>query len=433
MRYAIVGRADGAPFSLSIYIHKRNVASAAADGQQAVGAVGGAAVVEVDGVAVGGLAVVAFEARGRGLGVCRRPRGQGEELVGVVALLEQQALGVGAPLGVVLHERQRVETPVGEGADDVDVGVEEGLLHGQAEVDPHVVGLGARVVAVPYVDLVAAEEGGLGDEMLGGAVLVGAQQGEELAAVFGDAQHVVHGCAQVAAVEVAEGVAAVEDVALAVAVGEGWAVVAAELEPAAAVVAAVLLSLHAEVELVEGQGLRADADVELLAPVEVYAVVGACKVEVQGGALLADAEAAREEGVAAVVGDGDDVVAGVCERGVAAGQGGAVVDVVGEGGEGGVVGVDVAFVEAHDEVLHGEAVGLPVARAVAYGPAQVFGLGAEDVELENQQAAAVEGEHGGGLFVAQGLRTALDVEFDALDIGAPCRVGQRRGHGVQGC
>ena len=39
-------------------------ASAAADGQQAVGAVGGAAVVEVDGVAVGGLAVVAFEACG---------------------------------------------------------------------------------------------------------------------------------------------------------------------------------------------------------------------------------------------------------------------------------------------------------------------------------------------------------------------------------
>ena len=121
------------------------------------------------------------------------------------------------------------------------------------------------------------------------------------------------------------------------------------------------------------------------------------------------------------------------ERGVAVGQGGAVVYVVGEGGEGGVVGIDVAFVEADDEVLHGEAVGTPVARAVAYAPAQVLGLGAEDVELEYQQAAAVEGEHGGGLFVAQGLRTALDIELHAFDIGAPRRVGQRCGQGVQGC
>ena len=167
--------------------------------------------------------------------------------------------------------------------------------------------------------------------------------------------------------------------------------------------------------------------------VEVDAVVGTIEVEAHAGALFADAEAACEECVAVVGGDSDDIVARMGERGVAVGQGGAVVDIVGECGEGGIVGVDIALVEAGDEVLHGEAVGQPVARAVAYRPAQMFGLGAEDVELEHQQAAAVEGEHGCGLFVAECLRAALDIELDALHIVAPRRVGQRCGQCVDGC
>ena len=205
--------------------------------EEAVGAVGRGAVVDADGVAVGCLAVVALEAGGGrvaerlGYGV----GGEGEELVGVVALLELQALGVGAALGVVFHERSGIELPVGHGADDVDVGVDQRLFDGEAEAYPHVFGFGARVVAVPDVDLVAAEEVGLGDVVLGGAVLVGLEECEVFSAVFGDAQHVVHGCADVAAVEVAEGVAAMEDVGLTEAEGEALAVVAAELEPAAVV------------------------------------------------------------------------------------------------------------------------------------------------------------------------------------------------------
>ena len=211
----------------------------AADGDEAVGAVGGAAVVDENGVAVGGLAVVALNARGgRGARV-GRPLYQ--QLVGVVALLEEQALGVGAVLRVVFHAAEAVEPPIGEGADDVDGAVEHGLRHRQAEVDPHVVGLEARVVAVPDVDFHAAVEGGGGDVVLGRAVFLGAQNGEGLAAVVLDADDVVHGGAEVATVEVAEVVASVEDVLLSVAVGEAMIVVAAEGELAEVVEAAVLL------------------------------------------------------------------------------------------------------------------------------------------------------------------------------------------------
>ena len=170
-----------------------------------------------------------------------------------------------------------------------------------------------------------------------------------------------------------------------------------------------------------------------MAAVDVDAVVGARKLKVGGGLLLADAEAAREDGVAVVGGDGHHVVAGVDEFGVAVGEGGAVVDVVVEGGEGGVVGVDGAFGEAGHEVLHLEAVGLPAARAVGDMPVEAFGLGAEYVELEDECLAGAEGEDGGGLFVAEQLRPALEVEFDGLHVVAPGRVGKDGAVGVERC
>ena len=80
-----------------------------------------------------------------------------------------------------------------------------------------------------------------------------------------------------------------------------------------------------------------------------------------------------------------------------------------KGGEGWVVGVDAAFGEAGHEVLHLEAVWQPMARAVGGVPAEAFGLGAKDVELEDERLAGAESEYGCGLLVAKGLRAALEV------------------------
>ena len=99
-----------------------------AEHYEAVVVVVGAAVVDVGGVGVGGGGVVALDGGGEAFAVAEGPV---DELVGVVALLEFEALDVGAVVGVPLHAALLVEAPVGECADDIDAAAEVGALHGE--------------------------------------------------------------------------------------------------------------------------------------------------------------------------------------------------------------------------------------------------------------------------------------------------------------
>ena len=84
--------------------------------QPIVGVVG-AAVVDVGGVGVGSAVVVAFDGGGHPLAVAE---GSVDELIGVVALLEFEAFGVGFVFGVPFHLALFIEPPLGEGAHDIN-------------------------------------------------------------------------------------------------------------------------------------------------------------------------------------------------------------------------------------------------------------------------------------------------------------------------